>query len=417
MDRPIEKKRLPRGLRWGIAGAAAALLAAGALWVAPEANTRTLRVDDDRIVVSRVTTGRFEDFIPLRARVTPLRTIYLDAVDGGRVERVLVEDGAFVREGDLLVELSNTTLQLDVLSREADVTEQLNAMRTLELELERNRLQHERDLVEIGYQLTRLERLVERRRSQAERGNIPRADLEDAEDELAYYRARRIVTIRSKETDLRLQEAQLEQLRATTAQLEANLEVARRNLERLKVRAPATGKLTALNAEVGQSLSPGARIGQIDDPERFKLSAFIDEFYLGRVEVDQRADWIENGRRYSLRVSKIYPQVKDREFEVELMFLEEQPDRIRRGQTLQLQLFLGESSDAVLLANGSFYQDTGGAWVFVVAPEGDHAVRRDVRLGRRNMRYIEVLEGLQPGEQVVTSSYAGYLDMQRLNFQ
>src|SRR5690606_5350921 len=257
-----EKKRLPRGLRWGIAGAAAALLAAGALWVAPEANTRTLRVDDDRIVVSRVTTGRFEDFIPLRARVTPLRTIYLDAVDGGRVERVLVEDGAFVREGDLLVELSNTTLQLDVLSREADVTEQLNAMRTLELELERNRLQHERDLVEIGYQLTRLERLVERRRSQAERGNIPRADLEDAEDELAYYRARRIVTIRSKETDLRLQEAQLEQLRATTAQLEANLEVARRNLERLKVRAPATGKLTALNAEVGQSLSPGARIGQ-----------------------------------------------------------------------------------------------------------------------------------------------------------
>jgi HlyD family secretion protein len=417
MDRPIQRTWTQRHGRKTAAAVAALAVAIGLTWFAPAEGTRSLAIRGDNVVIAAVTTGQFDDFIPVRGRVTPLRTIYLDAVDGGRVEKVLVEDGAMVQEGDVLVELSNTSLQLDVLSREAQVTEQLNVLRTLELDLERNRLQHERDLVEIDYQLTRLERLVERRRAQAARGNVPRADLEDAEDELDYYRNRRRLTVQSRESDLRLQEAQLRQLRETAGQLEANLGVARGNLTRLQVRAPMTGKLTALNAEVGQSLAPGDRIGQVDDPDRFKLSALVDEFYLGRVDLGQRAEWSDGNRRHALAVSKIYPQVNNREFEVELAFDGEPPAAIRRGQTLQLQLFLGNPTEAMLLPNGAFYQDTGGDWVFVVSSDGRQALRRTVRLGRRNMRFVEVLDGLQPGEQVVISSYGNYLDMQRLDFK
>jgi HlyD family secretion protein len=413
MDRPIRRSFAQRWWKHGAAGAVLIALLGTAAWLAP-AGTRSLKVANDRIAVSEVAPGRFDDFIPVRGRVTPLRTIYLDAVDGGRVERVLVEDGAMVEAGQLLVELSNTALQLDAISREAQVTEQMNNLRTLELDLARNTLQHERDLVDIDYELTRLQRLVERRRSQAERGNIPRADWEDAEDELEYYRRKRAVTLESQKTDMRLQQAQLQQLRDSGRQLEANLEIARRNLASLQVRAPMPGKLTALNAEVGQSLQAGERLGQIDDPEGFKLSAHIDEFYLGRVDLEQTADLIDAGRAHALRVSKIYPQVTDGRFEIELTFTGEPPAGIRRGQTLQLQLVLGDPVDALLIPNGAFYQDTGGDWLFVVSADGTQAVRRDVRLGRRNQRFIEVLDGLEPGERVVTSPYTSYLDMHRL---
>lgn len=413
MDRLIRKSPLARWWKHAAAGGALLCVIVLTAWFAP-AGTHTLRVTNDRIVVSPVTAGKFDDFIPVRGRVTPLRTIYLDAVDGGRVELVHVEDGALVQEGQLLVELSNTALQLDAVSREAQVTEQMNNLRTLELDLARNRLQHEKDLVEIDYQIIRLERLVERRRSQAEKGNIPRADFEDAGDELEYYRRRRAVTLESQRTDLRLQEAQLRQLRDTGAQLEANLDIARRNLDALRVRAPMAGKLTALNAEVGQSLGAGDRLGQIDDPQGYKLSALIDEFYLGRVDLEQTAELVLDGRRHELRVIKIFPQVKDGRFEVELGFEGAAPEGVRRGQTLQLQLVLGDPVEALLIPNGAFYQDTGGDWVFVVSADGTQAVRRNVRLGRRNTRYIEVLDGLEAGERVVTSPYTSYLDMHRL---
>lgn len=416
MDRRIERSWFERYRKQGALGAAVILASLLLVWFWPEGG-RSLKVDGGRVVISAVTTGRFDDFIPVRGRVTPLRTIYLDAIEGGRVERVVVEDGAFVEAGELLVELSNTSLQLDVISRAAQVTEQLNNLRTLELALERNRLEHKRNLVEIDYQLTRLGRLVERRQGLVERGNAPRADLEDAEDELQYYKNRHQVTLESQRTDARLQKVQIRQLRDAGAQLEANLEFARHNLDSLNVRAPASGKLTALNAEIGQSLSRGERLGQIDDPEGFKIKAEIDEFYLGRVDLEQTADLSVGGQPYQLRVAKIYPQVRNGQFEVDLEFGDNAPAGVRRGQTLQMRLFLGDASEAVLIRNGAFYQDTGGDWVFVVSDDGTTAIRRRVRLGRRNMRFIEVLDGLEPGESVITSPYTNFLDMDRLELQ
>jgi HlyD family secretion protein len=396
-----------------VIGISIVLLTIAVLWLWPESG-RALMVSEDRLSISKVAIGQFDDFIPVRGRVTPLRTIYLDAVEGGRVEKVYVEDGAFPAAGELLVELSNTTLQLDVISREAQVTEQLNNLRTLELDLERNRLQHKRDLIEIDYQLIRLKRLVERRRLQASKGNVSQADLDNAEDEYLYFQKRREVTIESQKTDSRLQEVQMQQLRGAGKQLQENLIFARRNLEGLKVRAPVAGKLTALNAELGQSLSRGERIGQIDDPSGFKLSVLIDEFYLGRVDLEQVAELSIDGDKYLLQVVKIYPQVNKGQFEVDLAFTANTPAGIRRGQSFQIRLFLGDASKALLIPNGAFYQDTGGNWVFVVSGDGSQAIRRDVRLGRRNQRYIEVLDGLEQGEQVITSPYTNYIDMQRL---
>jgi HlyD family secretion protein len=412
MDRRIEKKT-PLSRKIGY-GAAAVLVLTFVWWlVAALLGGRSLSVDSQRISVAAVTVGTFEDFIPLRGRLVPHSTVYLDAVEGGRVERVLVEDGAVVEAGDPIVVLSNTNLQLEVLGREAAVTEQLNFMRTLELQLEQNRLSHKRNLVEIDYQILRLTRSIERQTELAEKDLVSQSTLDELQDELEYYRNRREVTIESQATDARLQEEQLRQLRTAGTQLETSLAYARKNIDDLNVRAPVAGKLSGFNVEIGQSIERGGRLGQIDDPDAFKLNVRIDEFYLGRVDLGQSAVATHNGRDLELTIAKIYPQVRDGQFEVDMVFADE-PVGLRRGQTLQLRLTLGDNSDAVLIPNGSFYQETGGSWIFVVSPDETEAVRRSVRLGRRNTDFIEVLDGLEPGEKVITSPYTSYSDMDRL---
>ena len=374
---------------------------------------RSLSVNAQRIVASEVTTGTFEDFIPLRGRLVPLRTVYLDAIEGGRVESVLVEDGAPVRAGDLIAVLSNTNLQLEVLGREAAVQEQLNNMRTIELQLEQNRLSHKKNLVEIDYQIIRLNRNIDRQRNLAAQNLVPQSTVDELVDELTYYENTREITLESQTSDARLQEQQLKQLRDSNDQLLTSLEFARKNLEDLNMRAPVDGQLSGFTIEVGQSIERGGRIGQIDDPDRYKLNVEIDEFYLGRVDLKQVGTAKHNGREYPVEVSKIYPQVSNGQFVVDMVFVDE-PDDLRRGQTLQLELTLGDNSQALLIPNGAFYQETGGNWVFVVSPDGSEAVRRNVRLGRRNVDYIEVLDGLEPGERVITSPYTGYTGMDRL---
>ena len=412
MDRVVER-RTPLSRKIGLA-AAGLLVAVFAWWlVGILLGGRSLNVNAQRITVSPVTVGTFEDFIPLRGRLVPSSTVYLDAIEGGRVEEVLVEDGAVVDAGRPIALLSNTNLQLEVLSREAAVTEQLNNMRTIELQLEQNRLSHRRNLVEIDYQVKRLNRAVARQRELAAKDLVSQSTIEELQDELDYYLNRRDVTLESQATDARMQEAQLAQLRDANAQLERSLAFARKNLEDLNIRAPVAGKLSGFNIEIGQSIAPGGRLGQIDDPEGYKLSVNIDEYYLGRVDLQQLAVASHNGRDIAARVSKIYPQVNNGQFEVD-MVLEQQPEGLRRGQTLQLRLTLGDNSKATLIPNGSFYQETGGNWVFVVSPDGTEAVRRSVRMGRRNTDYIEVLDGLEPGERVVTSPYTSYVGMDRL---
>jgi HlyD family secretion protein len=412
MDRVVEK-RTPRGRLVGYGLAAAALLLFGAWLISSLLGGRSLSVSAQRVIVSPVTTGTFEDFIPLRGRLVPRSTVYLDAIEGGRVEQVLVEDGADVKAGDLIAVLSNTNLQLEVLGREAAVQEQLNNMRTIELQLEQNRLSHKKNLVDIDYQIIRLNRSIERQKELAADNLVPQSAVDELEDELTYYRNQRDVTLESQASDAKLQEQQLIQLRDSNRQLMSSLEFARKNLDDLNMRAPVDGVLSGFNIEVGQSIDRGGRIGQVDDPDRYKLSVDIDEFYLGRVDLKQVGTVTHGNRKYRAEIVKIYPQVSNGQFTVDMTF-DQEPAGLRRGQTLQLELTLGDNSDAVLIPNGTFYQETGGNWIFVVSPDGSEAVRRSVRLGRRNVDYIEVLDGLDPGERVITSPYTSYTDMDRL---
>ena len=413
MDRVVQRRMtLQRKLAIGAGGLGVLLFA---WWVLDTiAGGRSLSVNSQRVVVSAVTVGTFEDFVPLRGRLVSKSTVYLDAIEGGRVERILVEDGTLVEAGDPIVVLSNTNLQLEVLGRDAAVTEQLNNMRTIELQLEQNRLSHRSNLVEIDYQIKRLTRRIERQKDLASKDLVSQSTIDDLEDELEYYVNRRDVTLDSQNTDARMQEQQLKQLRAAGEQLETSLALARNNLDDLNVKAPLAGKLSGFNVEVGQSIVRGGRLGQVDDPDAYKLNVRIDEFYLGRVDLGQRATAENNNRNLDLQISKIYPQVNEGQFEVDMIFNDESVG-LRRGQTLQLRLTLGDNSDAILIPNGSFYQETGGNWIFVVSPDGGEAIKRSVRLGRRNTEFIEVLDGLEPGEQVITSPYTSFVDMDRLN--
>ena len=412
MDRVVAKKMpLGRMVGYGLGTIVAALFI---YWlIGMLLGGRSLSVNSQRIFVSDVTVGTFEDFIPLRGRLVPRSTVYLDAIEGGRVEEVLIEDGTIVAAGDPIARLSNTNLQLEVLGREAAVTEQLNNMRTIELQLEQNRLAHKRNLVEIDYQIVRLNRSIERQSELAAKELVSQSTVDELQDELDYYGSRREVTLESQETDTRMQSQQLQQLREAGTQLQTGLTYARKNLDDLNVRAPVSGKLSGFNIEVGQSIERGGRLGQIDDPNGFKLNVQIDEFYLGRVDLQQAATAEHSRDSYNLRVAKIYPQVNNGQFDVDMVF-EEDPVGLRRGQTMQVKLTLGDNADAVLIPNGSFYQETGGNWIFVVSPDGTEAVKRTVRLGRRNTDFIEVLDGLEPGEKVVTSPYTSYVGMDRL---
>ena len=390
--------------------AALGILLLSGWFFSEQLNSRSLSVYQNRISIATVRTGLFEDVIPVRGRIEPAKTVFLDAVEGGRVERVLVEAGTQVKAGQLILELSNPSLQLEVLGNEARVAEQLNAMRNLELNLEQNRLTHKRNLNDIDYQIRMLTRQVAREKTLVGQNALADSQYQDTVDTLGWYQRQQGLTLESQASDARMQEAQLNFLRQTSARLESNLDISRQNLDNMNVRSPVDGVLSGFDIQIGQSISRGERFGQIDSPEDFKLTASIDEYYLSRVALEQKAQYQD----YSLAIRKIYPQVQDGQFRVDFAFTQQQPEGIRRGQTLQTRLSLGDASEALLIPNGTFYQDTGGNWIFVVTPDGSAAVRRKVKLGRRNADYIEVVDGLAPGEQVVISSYSGYREMDRL---
>lgn len=406
MDRKIAPKN-NHVKRFGLLFIGLGVLGLLGYWLMSAPSGKALSVTTNRISISTVKSGVFEDFIPIRGRVTPAKTVYLDAVEGGRVERILVEDGASLQAGNLIVELSNASLQLSVLGNEARVAEQLNNMRSIELNLEQNRLEHKRNLVDIRYQIKLLTRQLSREQALVKTGAVSQSAFDDTHDTLDWYKSRLALTLESQQSDAYMQGEQLVFLKDTTKRLEGNLAISRQNLDNMNVKAPVNGTLSGFNIEVGQSIGRGERLGQIDTPNDYKVTAFIDEFYLGRVDIGQQATY----DNYSMVVLKIYPQVQNGQFEVDFKFTQQQPADIRRGQTVQTKLTLGDASEALLIPNGAFYQDTGGNWVFVVTQDGTQAVRRTVRLGRRNSRFIEVIEGLEEGERVVTSPYTSYQDM------
>jgi HlyD family secretion protein len=415
MDRVVVRKRTDRRVLIAGAAFAALLLVLAFLKFAPSADSGTVAAD--RVSVAPVTVGVFEDFLPLRARVTPLVTVYLDAVEGGRIEKKLVEDGADVVQGQLLAVLSNAELQLSTLEKQAEVEQQLNNMRSQELALAQTRSGNMRDLNQAQTELAKAKRQYDLYRPLAEKGFVSSKAFNDASDDLDYQNKRLAILQHTIGQDEALQTSQLKQLRAAAASLNGSLGIAHSSLGQLSIRAPVTGQLSGFDVQLGQSLQQGQRVGQIDSAGASKLQADVDEYYLGRVAVGQTATLDQNGRTWRLKVAKIYPQVRSGQFQLDLVFVGPEPAGIQRGQTLQAKLTLGDAQKARLIPFGSYYTDTGGNWVFVVSPNRRSAERREVKLGRKNPDFIEVLSGLEPGEKVLTSSYSGFLDKRRLSLE
>jgi HlyD family secretion protein len=414
MDRVVERKRIDKRLLIGGAAAGALLLILLFWLFAPSAGSMT--VARDRLSIATVQSGVFEDFLPVRARVTPLVTVYLDAVEGGRVEKKLVEDGAQVTQGQLLAILSNAELQLSTLEKQAEVEQQLNNMRSQELALTQTRNSNLRDLNQAETDLAKARRQYDLYKPLADRGFVSKKSLNDTKDDLDYQQQRLQILKQSIAQTEALQTSQLTQLRSAASSLNSSMGIAHDNLSQLDVRAPVTGELSGFDIQLGQSLQQGERIGQVDSAGANKLQADVDEFYLGRVAIGQTATADIDGRSYRLKVAKVYPQVRNGQFQIDLVFDGPAPASVQRGQTIQAKLTLGDSSKAVLIPNGAFFNDTGGNWVFVVDKSGNGATRRQVQLGRRNADSIEVLGGLSPGERVITSSYNGLVDKSHLTF-
>jgi HlyD family secretion protein len=414
MDRVVIRKRIDKKLIIGGAAAVVVLLALLFWLFAPRAGSLT--VARDRLSIATAQSGTFDDFLPLRARVTPLVTVFLDAVEGGRVDKKLVEDGAQVTEGQPLAVLSNAELQLSTLEKQAEVEQQLNNMRSQELALTQTRNANLRDLNEAETALAKAKRQYDLERPLSAQGFVSMKTFKDTADDLTYQAKRLEIMKHSMAQTEALQTSQLQQLRAASASLNTSMGVARGSLGQLNIRAPVSGQLSGFDIQLGQSLQQGERIGQVDSAGADKLQADVDEYYLGRVAIGQKATAEVDGKTYRLKVAKVYPQVRNGQFQIDLVFDGPGPSGVQRGQTIQAKLTLGDPSKALLIPNGAFFNDTGGNWIFVLDKRGNSATKRQIQLGRKNSEFIEVLGGLKPGERVITSSYSGMVDKDHLNF-
>jgi len=388
-----------------------------AIWLLVGAGDRVYRVPFDHITIATVTHGPFEDYIAVRGAAAPFATHYLTAEQGGVVKQVLVEDGITVKAHQPLIVLSNGALELQVASREADTESQVNALENTRLQLEEGRFKYQHDLLDIEHQIATLQGDLARDKILLDGNAIAPSIYAQEQADYAYQLKLREATLASGDKERQVREGQLVQLGRALARLNENVATAKASLDSLTIRAPTEGRLTALDAEVGQSKAPGAVLGQIDTLDRFKLTAQVDEFYLGRVTPGQTAVFQAEGRDYQATVFKIYPQVANGTFRIDLHFADVSPREVHVGQAIDMRLELGGAALATKLPNGPFYQDTGGHWVFVVSPDGHYAVRRNVRLGRRNPEHVEVLEGLGPGEKVIVSGYEAFQRVDRVQFE
>ncbi len=416
MDRRIEGPRIPLSWVAGGAGVLVLLLITGYA-VYKYGFTRTLTVGADRLTVSQVEYGTFREYIPVTGNVVPKETVYLDAVEGGQVTELNVEEGAMVKEGQPLLTLKNTDLQLQVIETEARVSEQINQLNTYKLNFEQTRLAHQRELLGVEWQIGDYERKLKRNEALLKTGATKAADVEDMRAQLDYQKKLRLAYIEATKADEKILGDSISRLENETASLQKNLALTRSNLENLTVRAPISGQLTTFDAKIGQSLAKGARIGQVDEIDSFKVSAFVDEFYLARVQIGQKATADVDGKTYDFTVTKVYPNVKDRQFEVDLAFDGDMPMTVRRGQTLRLNIEIGAAAKSLILANGPYIDDTDGRWVFVLSPDNSVATRRPVTIGRRNPDYVEVESGLQKGERVITSGYDQFLKFDQIDLK
>jgi HlyD family secretion protein len=412
-DRAIEKKRWTLRNIVILSGGGLFLLLVLYYLVLGDHRSK-LNVESEKITISDVTRGQFQEFDPVQGSVQPIQTFFLDAVEGGRVDSTFVEAGSFVKRGDRILKLVNTNLQLDVLYREALLFEQINNARNTRLAIEQNTLTLRGQLTDVTYQIQRLLRQDERDTVLLQKGLISRQEFQQVNDEHLYWVQKKTLTLDNIRTDSILRRTQIEQLDASVKRMQNNLDLVKRSMDNLVVRAPISGQLTSRSAEIGESKSPGQRLGQIDVLDGFKVRAPIDEFYIARVNPGQKGEADINGKTYTLTVTKVYPEVRDGRFEIDMLFDGTAPGGIRRGQTLQIRLELGDLAEAVMVPRGGFYQKTGGQWIYVVDRSGAYATKRRIKLGRQNPQAFEVLEGLEPGEKVVTSSYDNFGDIDKL---
>jgi len=366
------------------------------------------------LTISSVTQGKFVDALSLRGQVVPKTTIYLDTTAGGRVEERLVEQGEFVKKGQPLVRLSNTNLQLDVMGREAQVTEQLNFLRNTQMNMATSRLDLRRDLLEVELQISHLQRRAKQSSTLVNKGLLAKDRLEEIEDDLRYYKARKVLTMERQKQENSIRKVQVQQLEESAIMLEKNLQFARDNLDNLLIKAPVSGYLSEFTVELGESKERSARLGQIDIPNEYKLVIRLDEFYLNQVQQDLSVMVkLETGNIIA-KVSKIDSRVNQSQFQIEVD-LPFDASNIKRGQNINVELMLGNDKEQALLLNrGAFFSNSGGNWAYVLNHEGSKAVRRTISLGKKNQQYFEVLSGLALGEKVITSSYGNFDKAQQL---
>ena len=412
MDRRIEPGRLWSPAHWPLGGRIALaiiLIGLATLLTArlvAGGGVKTLRLPARQATVATVEQGVFHDLIPLRASVVPRETFYVDAVNGGRVEKLFIEAGDTVEQGQPLIELSNTNLALSVIQQEAQLNQAISQLQQNEISLEQNKLSNDRALAEVEYGLVRLKRSDARRAGLVTRGLEPAEQRDLVADELTYYQKLLPIQTDSNQRQAELRNRLLPDIHRQLGLLRGNLEVVHSTLDGLVIRAPVSGRVTAIDLKVGEHKDPGQRLAEVTPPRGMKLSVEIDEFYLARVRTGLRADVDFHGQNLSATARRIYPQVQDGHFKVDFDFDGDGPASLVAGEALLGRLQLGNDSQAKILPVGPFLERTGGDWVFVVAPGGASAERRRIKVGRRSVDQLEILGGLEVGERVITSDYS-----------
>ena len=418
MDKIIEKKTgwrvafTKKAVPWWLG----ALLAIFIIYLIARPNAKTLRVDKDSLTVSTAVMGEFNDYIRVSGRVQPMTTIQLSPQEGGMVQAILIEEGSTVKVGDPILVLSNDNLDLQILNAEAELAEKENILRNTQIQMEQQKLDVRQNVLEYGTQVERLQRAYEQQKALYEDKLIAREDyLKAKEDYDLAVKKYGLIKERSRQDSL-YRGTQVDRMEESLENMLVNMSMIRRRKDNLIVKAPIDGELGLLDVVLGQTISGGAKIGQINSVGVYKVEAQIDEHYIDRVVAGLEATFERQGETYSTVIRKVYPEVREGKFKADFKFDGEQPDNIRSGQTYYLNLQLGQPEEAVIIPRGTFYQKTGGKWIYVVNKDGNKAVKREIRIGRQNPQYYEVLEGLEPGEKVITSGYDTYGDSDVLVF-
>ncbi len=409
MDKKIEKKTWTP-LRIGIIAAVVLGLGFVGRSFYKNAGVSKLNVNTERLTVATVEKNKFQEFIPVTGVVLPLRTVRMDAIEGGKVEEKFVEDGAIVQKGQQILRLSNPDLMVNYLNQEANIISQINQIRNTSLLMEQQSLSMKEQALQVDNLINTTEKRLRRNRELFKSNVISQVELEEMEDESVYLAARRKMLKATLRKDSAYQVLQQQQMTSSLDLMQRNLGITRQSLDQLIVKAPISGQLSGLTKELGESVARSENIGQIDDLSAFKIRVRIDEFYISRIAVQQEGSFTLAGENYTLKISKIYPQVANGAFEADMVFIGDLPKSIKRGQSVSVKLELSAEEEAVLLARGGFYQSTGGNWVYLLDPSTGNAIKQTVRLGRQNPNFYEVLEGLKPGDKVITNSYDNYGD-------